>query len=117
MSATTAEREWETPDALARRFLDSLQKGRVVDALDALAPDAVLTDPPGKARHGLREIAESLRPYRTPDRLEVDRIEAEGDEVSALVRVVRKEKKALQRYRANIVVRQGRIASVRFSPA
>jgi SnoaL-like domain len=116
MSTTTAN-ETETPDALARRFLDSLQKGRVVDALDALAPDAVLTDPPGKARHGLREIAESLRAYRTPDQLEVDRIESEGEEVSALVRVVRKEKRALQQYRANIVVRRGRIASVRFSPA
>jgi ketosteroid isomerase-like protein len=117
MSATTADHETETPDALARRFLDSLQKGRVVDALEALAPDAVLTEPPGKDRHGLREIAESLRPYRTPDRLAIDQIESEGDEVSALVRVVRKEKQALQRYRANIVVRRGRIASVRFSPA
>lgn len=103
-------------EEVARRFLNSLRKGHVVDALDTLAPDAVLTSPPGQDRRGFRAFAESLRPYRTPKRLEVGRIEADGDEVSALVRVARTEKKVPRKYRANIVVRRGRIASVEFSP-
>lgn len=117
MSAPTAEALVLSPEDLAHRFLQSLQNGRLVDALDTLAPDAVVSDGEGPDRHGLREIAASLLPYRTPDRLIVEGIEATGGTVRARVRVVPGPRKSGRRYNARIDVRAGRIRAVDFQSA
>lgn len=117
MSATTAEALVLSPEDLAHRFLQSLQNGKLVDALDTLAPDAVVSDGEGPDRHGLREIATSLLPYRTPDRLVVEGIRATGGTVNARVRVSPGPGKRSRRYNARIDVRAGRIRAVDFQPA
>ncbi len=117
MSASTLEWEPSDPVALARRFLESLRDGRLVDALDTLSPDAVISDETGHDRHGIREITASLLPYRIPSRLAADRVEAHGSVVSAVVRIPAGPGGRDRRYRARIQVRAGRIHSVGFRPA
>jgi hypothetical protein len=116
MSASMIELGPTGPEALARRFLDSLRGGRLVDALETLSPDAVVSDGASPDRHGLREIAASLMPYRTPDRFLPERVETHGNTVSASVRIPESPGKPARRYRARIEVRGGRIRTVRFLP-
>jgi hypothetical protein len=114
MSAPTPQLYTQDPEIVARRFFDSLRAGRLVDALEMLAPDAVVSDGLGPDRHGLREITASLIPYRTPCRFEADRIETHGATVSAFVRIPGELGKATRKYQARVHVRAGRICEVRF---
>ncbi len=117
MSAAEIEFEVLAPEALARRFLNSLRQGRLVDALETLSSDATVSDGSSPDRHGLREITASLIPYRTPDRFVVERIEARGNTVIASVRVARGTGKKAGRYLARIETHAGRIRTVHFRPA
>lgn len=116
MNAANLDLGLSGPEDLARRFFDSLRQGRLVDALETLSSDATISDGSGPERHGLREIAAALIPYRTPDHLLAERIEARGTIVSASVRIPGSPGKPSRRYRARIDVRGGRIRSVRFVP-
>src|SRR5437660_1691362 len=52
--------------ALVSAFYESLARGRMVDALDLVATDAVLRDESGNESRGIGAIARSLLPYRGP---------------------------------------------------
>ena len=93
---------------VVRRFLESLGEGRLVDALDLFSTDAVLIDDGGHAAKGIRAIAASLLGYRTPRRLDVERIETRGPDVEVAFR-----REGSGAYRASFSVHKGRIRSAR----
>jgi len=95
--------------ALVRAFYESLARGRMVDALDLVATDAVLRDEAGNESRGIGAIARSLLPYREPDAIALEQIESAGSDV----RVQFRTKKWARRYRGSISVDRGRIRSVR----
>ena len=94
--------------ALVRAFYESLSRGRMVDALNLVATDAVLRDEAGKESRGIGEIARSLLPYREQDAIAVEKVESEGPDVQVLYRT-----KKTRKYRSSISVDRGRIRSVR----
>ena len=95
--------------ALVRAFYESLARGRMVDALDLVATDAVLRDEAGNESRGIGAIARSLLPYREPDAIALEQIESAGSDVHVQFRT----KKRARRYRGSISVDRGRIRSVR----
>lgn len=116
MSAPSLEFAPGDPEALARRFFESLKEGHLVDALETLSPTAVISDDTGPDRRGLREITASLIPFRTPSLLRADRFETLGDAVSARVQIPGDLTKGPRRYRARLTVRGGRIQTVTLRP-
>ena len=73
------------PEETVRRFLDALASGRVLDALDAFAMDAVIQDARGKEHRGIREIVEFVNRL-PPGSLRAEDIVKERDTVTATVR-------------------------------
>jgi hypothetical protein len=97
----------EEAEAVVSEFVDSLSEGRMIDALDLIAMDAVLRDEAGNERRGIRAIAKSLLPFREPHAVALETIETAGNEVRVLFR---REK---SRLRGSFSVSQGRIRSLR----
>jgi hypothetical protein len=73
------------PEETVRRFLDALGSGRVLDAIDAFAMDAVIRDARGKEHRGIRAIVEFVNHLR-PGPLRAEEIVNEQDTVTATVR-------------------------------
>ena len=73
------------PEETVRRFLDALASGRVLDALDAFAMDAVIQDVKGNQHKGIREVIEFVNQLR-PGSLRAEDIVKERDTVTATVR-------------------------------
>ena len=73
------------PEETVRRFLDALASGRVLDALDAFAMDAVIRDARGEEYRGIREIVEFVNRLG-PGSLRAEDIVKERDTVTATVR-------------------------------
>src|SRR5256886_17097302 len=72
--------------ALVSAFYESLARGRMVDALDLVATDAVLRDEAGNESRGIGAIARSLLPYREPDAIALEQIESAGSGVDVQFR-------------------------------
>jgi len=100
----------EEAKAVVSEFVDSLSEGRMIDALDLIAMDAVLRDETGREQRGIRAIAKSLLPYREPHAVALETIETAGAEVRVLFR----RKKS--RLRGSFSVSRGRIRSLRLDP-
>jgi ketosteroid isomerase-like protein len=100
----------EAAEAVVSEFVDSLSEGRMIDALDLIAMDAVLLDETGHERRGIRAIAKSLLPYREPHAVALETIETAGPEVRVLFR------KKKSRLRGSFSVSHGRIRSFRLEP-
>src|SRR2546426_4388088 len=82
---TQSENTPETPpEETVRRFLDALASGRVLDALDAFAMDAVIQDARGEEYRGIREIVEFVNRLR-PGSMRAEDIVKERDTVTATV--------------------------------
>ena len=94
--------------AIVRDFYDSLSHGRMVDALNLIATDAILQDETGNESRGIRAIARSLLPYREPNAIALERIDSSGRDVHVLFRT-----KRAHRYRGSLSVDGGRIRSLR----
>ena len=108
MTETKKEVSPQKAAALVRDFYDSLSRGRIVDALNLVATDAVFRDEAGKESRGIIAVARSLLPYREPDGITVEKVESEGPDVHVLFRT----KKKPRGYRSLISVERGRIRSV-----
>jgi len=108
MTETKKEVSPQKAAALVREFYDSLSRGRMVDALNLVATDAVFRDEAGKESRGISAVARSLLPYREPDGITVEKVESEGPDVHVLFRT----KKKPRGYRSLISVDRGRIRSV-----
>jgi ketosteroid isomerase-like protein len=113
MSETNAEVSPQRAAALVREFYDSLSSGRMVDALNLVATDAVLRDEAGKESRGISAIARTLLPYREPNVISVEKVEEDGPDVQVLFQTRKKPR----RYRSSISVDRGRIRSVRLERA
>lgn len=109
MPETTVDVSRQEAAAIVRKFYDFLADGRMVDALDLVATDAILRDEKGEESRGIREIATSLLPYRKPHGISLERIESTAPDV----RVVFRKAKS-RRLRGHFSVDRGRIRSVRF---
>lgn len=109
MVETTVEVSAQEAAAIVRKFYDSLAGGRMVDALDLVATDAILQDEKGDESRGIRAIAASLLPYRKPHGISLESIESTAPEVRVLFR-----KANSRRLRGHFSVDRGRIRSVRF---
>ncbi|HYS99113.1 MAG TPA: hypothetical protein VEO20_00435 [Thermoplasmata archaeon] len=93
---------------VVRDYYDSLSHGRMIDALNLFATDAVVTDEKGKESKGITAIAASLLEYRKPNALSLDVVEDRGGDVTALF-----HKDRNHRYRGTFSIDHGRIRSVR----
>jgi hypothetical protein len=83
---TPSKNTLETPpEETVRRLLDALASGRVLDALDTFAMDAVIRDARGEEHRGIREIVEFVNRLR-PGSMRAEDIEKERDTVTATVR-------------------------------
>lgn len=83
---TQSKNTLETPpEETVRRFLDALTSGRVLDALDAFAMDAVIRDARGNEHKGIREIVEFVNRLRLGS-FRAEDIVKERDTVTATVR-------------------------------
>jgi len=109
MPETTVEMSPEEAAAIVRKFYDFLADGRMVDALDLVATDAILQDEKGGESRGIRAIAASLLPYRKPHGISLETIESTTPDVRVLFR-----KDKSRRFRGHFSVDRGRIRSVRF---
>lgn len=98
--------------AIVRKFYDSLAGGRMIEALDLVATDAVLQNEKGDESRGIRAIAASLLPYRKPHSISLERVESTTPDVSVVFR-----KAKSPRLRGHFSVERGRIRSVRFETA
>ncbi len=95
-------------DEVVRKFYEALSRGRMVDALDLFATDAVLQDAMGSESRGIRAITTALLEYRKPQAIALDRIESAGSDVRVDFRTKRS-----RRYRGLFSVDRGRIRSMR----
>jgi hypothetical protein len=102
----------EEAEAVVSEFVDSLTEGRMVDALNLLATDAVLHDAAGHEQRGIMAIAKSLLPYREPHAVDFEKMETAGTDVRVLFRG-----KKSRRFSGSFSVSGGRIRSVRFESA
>jgi hypothetical protein len=102
----------EEAKAIVSEFVDSLTEGRMVDALNLLATDAVLHDEAGVEQRGIGAIAKSLLPYREPHAVDFETMETAGNDVRVLFR----GKKA-RRFSGSFSVSRGRIRSLRLEAA
>ena len=83
---TPSKNTLETPpEETVRRLLDALASGRVLDALDTFAMDAVIQDARGEEHRGIREIVEFVNRLR-PGSMRAEDIVKERDTVTATVR-------------------------------
>ena len=83
---TPSKNTLETPpEETVRRLLDALASGRVLDALDTFAMDAVIQDARGEEYRGIREIVEFVNRLR-PGSMRAEDIVKERDTVTATVR-------------------------------
>jgi len=108
MSESTVEMPPDEAAEIVRKFYESLAGGRMIDALDLVATDAILEDETGDESRGIRAIAASLLPYREPRAILLERIESAGPDVSVVFRTDKK-----RRYRGSISVDRGRIRAMR----
>jgi len=109
MPETAVEMAPQEAAAIVRKFYESLAGGRMVDALDLVATDAILQDEEGDESRGIREIAASLLPYRKPHGISLESIESTTPDVRVVFRKARSG-----RLRGHFSVDRGRIQSVRF---
>ncbi|HLB69238.1 MAG TPA: hypothetical protein VJN63_12430 [Thermoplasmata archaeon] len=109
MPETTVEMPPQEAAAIVRKFYDSLAGGRMVDALDLVATDAILQDEKGGESRGIRAIAASLLPFRKPDGISLEAIESTTPDVRVVFRMDKS-----RRLRGHFSVDHGRIRSVRF---
>ena len=109
MGEGTVEMPPQEAAAIVRKFYDSLAGGRMVDALDLVAMDAVMQDENGAKSRGIRAIAKSLLPYRKPHAIALESVESTTPDVSVLFRKARS-----RRLRGHFLVDRGRIQSVLF---
>jgi hypothetical protein len=112
MTEGTVEMPPQEAAAVVRKFYDSLAGGRMIEALDLVATDAVLQDEKGDESRGIRAIAASLLPYRKPHGISLESVESTTPDVSVLFR-----KAKSRRMRGHFSVDRGRIRSVRFETA
>src|SRR2546426_10373088 len=73
------------PEETVRRLLNALASGRVLDALDAFAMDAVIQDARGEGYRGIREIVEFVSRLR-PGSMRAEDIVKQRDTVPATAR-------------------------------
>ena len=73
------------PRETVRKFLDALGSGRVLDALDTFAIDAVVRDANGNEHRRMREIAKFVNRL-APQPLQIENIQEDRDTVTAIVR-------------------------------
>lgn len=109
----------EIPSELetARRFLQALHDGRVLDALDAFAPDAVIREDGAREHRGLRAIALSLLPYREAGRVDIIGLHRSTQGVTALLRAHTGLGEAFQEFRATFRISGSRIHSLHLQPS
>jgi hypothetical protein len=103
----------QTPsdDEIVLGFFESLKDGRVVDALNVFATDALLRDDQGRDHRGIKEIAASFANRRKPSDIFVEDIKHQGDRVVALVRL-----KGGKRCLHSFHLKNGRVHSLRVRP-
>lgn len=99
-------------EAVVSEFVDSLTEGRMVDALNLIATDAVLRDEAGREQRGIKAIAKSLLPYREPHAVAFEKMETAGTDVRVLFRG-----KKSRRFSGSFSVSRGRIRSLRLEAA
>lgn len=99
---------------VALRFLQALHAGRIIDALDALSPDAVIRGMDGEERRGMTAIARSLLPYRTPGRVEIVGVHRSAQGVTAQWRTRPIVGTQYREFRATFNVSGDRIRSMDF---
>src|SRR5438445_12615197 len=71
------------PEEVVRRFYEFLARGQLVDALDLFTTDARLREGSKRESSGIRAIPAPLLPYREPQEISVEQVEADGPEVRA----------------------------------
>ena len=74
-------------ERLVRQYFEALRHGRIVDALDVFATDAVFQDANGDVHRGIRAIAASFAHTREPLHLDIVALSRNGDRVTAMVEI------------------------------
>lgn len=103
-------------EAVVRHYLAALDRGEVLDALNAFSMDARLRDPAGKERHGIREIAAAFASQDRPVKVDIEDLEKEGEEVAVRVRMTFPESHEPRVYRSVFRVSRDRIRSLVMDP-
>ena len=112
---TPSKNTLETPpEETVRRLLDALASGRVLDALDTFAMDAVIQDARGEEYRGIREIVEFVNRLR-PGSMRAEDIVKERDTVTATVRSRAGGRE--ERARHTYTLGGGRVRSLRIDAA
>ena len=106
------ENQGRSAEELVGRYLEALRRGRVVDALDVFATDAVVRDERGIEHRGIREIAASFVKLRRPKKVELVALDRAGDTTVAIVDIRGDENTAPERFRETFEVREGRVRTL-----
>lgn len=103
-------------EALVRGYLTALDRGRILDALNAFSLDARLQDETGRERRGIREIAAAFARRELPAKVDIEDLEREGDTVTARVRLDFPGERGSRSYRSVFWVRRDRIGALVMEP-
>ena len=103
-------------ELLVRQYLAALNNGQFLDALNAFSMDAHLRDELGRERQGIREIAASFARRETPVKVEIEKLQREGDAVAVRMRMSSSSNRTPKRYRSVFRVDRDRIHSLIIEP-
>ena len=103
-------------ETLVRQYFDALRAGRIVDALDVFATDAILRDAQGGVHRGIREIAATFVHTREPRRIEIVALSRDRDRVIATVEIRAKGVKRPLRFRDVFHIDGQRVRSLTVAP-
>lgn len=99
-------------EALVRQYLTAWSNGRVLDALNTLSMDAMMRDPAGHERRGIREVARAFAGREHETRVEIEDVHTEGDVIAVRLRMTSSENRVPRDYRSVFCVSQNRIQSL-----
>jgi len=106
------ENQGRSAEELVGQYLEALRRGRVVDALDVFATDAVVRDERGIEHRGIREIAASFVKLRRPMKVHLLELGRAGDTTVAIVDLSTNADVPPERFRDTFVVRDGRVRTL-----
>ena len=102
------------PEEVVRGFIDALQHGRPLDALDVFALDGTIVDATGHEHRGIREIAQFVN-RSVPFPLRIEEIRRDHDTVTVIVGPASGERRI--GFRHTFTFASGRVRNLRIEKA
>ncbi len=106
----------EPDEAVVRHYLEALNSGQVLEALNAFSMDARMRDESGRERRGIREIAAAFASHERPLKVDIEELQKEGAAVAVRVRLTYPETRETRVYRSVFRVNRDRIRSLVMDP-